>query len=96
LLAGHGPASDEVLKRFLGNRAWVPLPVVAGLAFFGRIDAEQPYELTAKLHGIAVDNLEPRLRSRSENGVAICFRMSRGSQYEGEKSEMPNQSNLTH
>jgi hypothetical protein len=45
---------------------------------------------------LAVDNLEARLRSRSDNGVVICFRMSRGSQYEANKSEMPNQSNLTH
>ena len=95
LLAGNGPAGDEVFERFLGEWSRLPLPVVAGLALFGRIDAEQPHELRAKLHGIAADNLEARLR-RSENGVAICFRMSHGSQYEGKKSEMPNQSNLTH
>jgi hypothetical protein len=96
LLACHRPATDEVFQSFLGQRPWLPLPVVAGLALFGRIDAEQPHELRPKLHSIAVDNLEARLRSRSDNGVVICFRMSRGSQYEGKKSEVPNQSNLTH
>ena len=71
------------------------MPIVAGLALIGRIDAEQPHELGAKLYGVTVDNLEARLRW-SENGVAICFRMSRGSQYDGKKNEITNQSNLTH
>jgi hypothetical protein len=67
--------------------------IVAGLALLRSIDAEQSHELGPKLQGIAVDNLEARLRSRSENSVAICFRMSRGNQYDRKKSEMPNQSN---
>jgi hypothetical protein len=49
LLACHRPASDEVFQSLLGQRPWLPLPIVAGLALFGRIDAEQPRQ-TLRCH----------------------------------------------
>jgi hypothetical protein len=48
----------------------------------GRIDAEQPHELGAELHGIPVHHLKARPRARSRDGVAIGFRESWEAEYE--------------
>jgi len=45
LFAGNRPAGDEVVQRLLGERAWMPLTFITGLALLRRIDAEQPHEL---------------------------------------------------
>ena len=51
----------------------MPLPIVAGLAFFRSIDAEQSHELGSEFHGIAVDDLEPWL-SGPNHSVVIGLR----------------------
>jgi hypothetical protein len=61
LAAVHGAPCDEVLKRLLGKRTGVPSAVIAGLRFLGCVDAEQPHELRAESHGIAIYNLKTRL-----------------------------------
>ena len=77
LLAGHGPASDEALQRFLGKRAGMPLTIIASLALLRCVDAEQPHKLRAKLYSITVYDLEARLCGRSDDGVVVGFRVSR-------------------
>ena len=75
VLAGDRPASDEILKRLLRQRSRMPLPIVAGLALLGRVDAEQPHELGAELYGIAVHNLEPGLSGPNHSViVGLCSR----------------------
>jgi hypothetical protein len=85
LLAGHGPASDEALQRFLGKRAGMPLTIIASLALLRCVDAEQPHKLRAKLYSITVYDLEARLCGRSDDSVVVGFRVSRGGQHEGKK-----------
>ena len=37
------------------------MAVITGLPFLGCVDAEQPHELTHKLHGIPIYDLKSRL-----------------------------------
>jgi hypothetical protein len=63
----------------------MPLTIIASLALLRCVDAEQPHKLRAKLYGITVYDLEARLCGRSDDGVVVGFRVSRGGQHEGKK-----------
>jgi hypothetical protein len=60
------------------------LPVVAGLALLRSIDAEQPHELRAELHDIAVYDLKPWLGGGPSHSIVIGLRSCRGSNYESQ------------
>ena len=61
LPAVHGAPGDEVLKRLLGKRTGAPPTVITGLPFLWCLDAEQPHELRAEPHSIAIYDLKTRL-----------------------------------
>jgi hypothetical protein len=88
------PATDrapgyEGFEGLPGERRRVPLTVVAGLRLVGRGNAHQAHGLRAEPHGLAIHDLEARLRTRHD-GIVVGLRARRNGQDEGQEAKSPH------